>query len=167
LFLPYLQGERVPYWDPNLRGAFLGLNRHHGAADLAWAVLEGVAFLNRVVLDRAEAGLGQQVSEIRLGGGAATNPVWCQVKADICGRPIAIGTSQQPGILGAAILGWTALGRFPSLGAAQETLVSVAARYAPDAARSAWYDDLYRVFQRGEAALIPVAHDLAAMVRPG
>ena len=40
LFLPYLQGERVPYWDPHLRGAFIGLNRRHGPGDLAWAVLE-------------------------------------------------------------------------------------------------------------------------------
>src|SRR5690606_19793553 len=88
LFLPYLQGERVPYWDPHLRGAFLGLNRRHGPGDLAWAVLEGVAFLNRVVLERAEAALGGKVQEIRFGGGAASNARWCQVKADICERAV-------------------------------------------------------------------------------
>src|SRR3546814_16026153 len=75
LFLPYLQGERVPYWDPGLRGAFVGLNRRHGPGDLAWAVLEGVAFLNRLVLERAEAALGGPVTEIRLDrkrGGSGT-----------------------------------------------------------------------------------------------
>jgi xylulokinase len=62
LFLPYLQGERVPYWDPHLRGAFVGLNRRHGQTDLAWAVLEGIAFLNRVVLEQAEAATGVTTS---------------------------------------------------------------------------------------------------------
>ena len=71
IFLPYLQGERVPYWNPALRGAILGLGRQHGATDLAFAVLEGVAFLNRIVLERAEAALGSAVGEIRFGGGAA------------------------------------------------------------------------------------------------
>src|SRR3546814_18916364 len=66
LFLPYLQGERVPYWDPGLRGAFVGLNRRHGPGDLAWAVLDGVAFLTRIVLARAEAALGGPVNAIRL-----------------------------------------------------------------------------------------------------
>jgi xylulokinase len=166
LFLPYLQGERVPYWDPSLRGAFIGLNRRHGATDLAWAVLEGVAFLNRIVLERAEAGLGQRVTEIRLGGGAAMNPIWRQVKADICRRPIVVGASPEPGVLGAAILGWTALGRFPSLTAAQDALAVVARRHEPDAARSRWYDDLYGLFRRSEAALAPISHDLAAVARP-
>ncbi|RYE29942.1 MAG: carbohydrate kinase, partial [Hyphomicrobiales bacterium] len=93
IFLPYLQGERVPYWDPNLRGAFIGLGRQHGPTDLAYAVLEGVACQNRLVLERAEGALGTRVDEIRFGGGAAANPVWAQVKADICGRPIAVGVA--------------------------------------------------------------------------
>eukprot|EP01038_Epipyxis_sp_PR26KG_P018653 gene18653-26375_t len=112
LFLPYLQGERVPYWNPALRGAILGLGRQHGATDLAYAVLEGVAFLNRIVLERAEAALGSAVGEIRFGGGAAANPVWSQIKADICGRPVVVGASGEPGLLGAAIVAWTGLGRF-------------------------------------------------------
>jgi xylulokinase len=166
IFLPYLQGERVPYWDPALRGAFLGLNRRHGAADLAWAVLEGVAFQNRVVLERAETGLGRQVEEIRLGGGAAANPVWRQVKADICGRPVVVGASQEPGLLGGAILAWTALDVFPSLAVAQDALATIAARHVPDSARTERYDALYRLFRQSEAAMAPLAHGLAAMAGP-
>ena len=71
LFLPYLQGERVPWWDPDLRAAFVGLNRRHGQVDLAWAVIEGIACLNRTVLSRAELARGSRVNEIRLGGGGA------------------------------------------------------------------------------------------------
>ena len=163
LFLPYLQGERVPYWNPALRGAFVGLNRRHGATDLAYAVLEGVAFLNRIVLERAEAVLGRPAQEIRFGGGAATNPVWCQIKADVCRTPVAVGTAREPGLLGAAIVAWTGLGRFASLTDAQAGLVSIARRFEPDPARHATYNALYALYRRTEAALSPVSAELARL----
>jgi xylulokinase len=165
LFLPYLQGERVPYWNPSLRGAFIGLNRQHGATDLAWAVLEGVAFLNRIVLERAEAALRTPVSEIRFGGGAANNRLWCQIKADICRRPVVVGHAKEPGILGAAIIAWTGLGRFASLAEAQAALVGVAARFEPDPARIPLYDSLFSLYRRSEAALAPISTELAGLSR--
>jgi xylulokinase len=135
LFLPYLQGERVPYWDPSLRGAFVGLNRQHGPTDVTWAVLEGIAFLNRLVLDRAEAAAGFTAREIRIGGGGGSNAIWRQLKADICRRPVVAGFAKEPGILGAALVAWTGLGRFPTLAAAQGALVRTASRHEPDPAR--------------------------------
>lgn len=165
IFLPYLQGERVPYWNPALRGAILGLGRQHGATDLAFAVLEGVAFLNRIVLERAEAALGASVGEIRFGGGAAANPVWSQIKADICGRPVVVGASGEPGLLGAAIVAWTGLGRFASLAQAQEALVRPARRFTPEPSRRAAYDALYALYRRSELALAPLSADLASLSR--
>jgi xylulokinase len=163
LFLPYLQGERVPYWNPALRGAFIGLNRQHGATDLAFAVLEGVAFLNRIVLERAEAALGEPVAVIRFGGGAAANAVWSQIKADICGRPVIVGGAKEPGLLGSAIIAWTGLGRFGSLAEAQESLVATATRFEPDRARHAGYGDLFALYRRSEAALAPISAELVAL----
>ena len=165
IFLPYLQGERVPYWDPNLRGAFIGLGRRHGPTDLAYAVLEGVACQNRLVLERAEGALGTRVDEIRFGGGAAANPVWAQVKADICGRPIAIGTAREPGLIGAAIIAWTGLGRFASLEAAQDALVTIARRYEPDPARRPAYNSLYALYRQSEAALASISAGLVALAQ--
>ncbi|WP_353182283.1 FGGY-family carbohydrate kinase [Bosea sp. (in: a-proteobacteria)] len=168
IFLPYLQGERVPYWNPALRGAFIGLNRRHGPTDLAYAVLEGVACLNRIVLERAEAALGRSVGEIRFGGGAAANPVGAQIKADLCGRPVVVGKAREAGLLGAAIIAWTGLGHFPSLAAAQEALAGTDRRYAPDPARQAAYDALYALFRRSEQALAPISAALAALAQdPG
>lgn len=162
LFLPYLQGERVPYWNPGLRGALIGLNRRHGATDLAFAVLEGVAFLNRIVLARAETATGRPVAEIRFGGGGAANPVWSQIKADICGRPVVVGASQEPGLLGAAIIAFTGLGRFASLAEAQAALVTTAARFEPDPCRKGAYDALFALYRQSEQALAPVSQALAA-----
>jgi xylulokinase len=165
IFLPYLQGERVPYWDPALRGAFLGLNRQHRPVDLAYAVIEGIAFLNRLVLERAEAATGVRVSEIRFGGGAASNAVWRQAKADIMNRPIVAGEAREPGLLGAAMLAFAGVGHFPSLDAAQEAMVRIAARHLPNPARRAAYDRLYALFRDAEAALVPVSHGLAELAR--
>lgn len=162
LFLPYLQGERVPYWDPDLRGAFLGLNRRHKAVDLAWAALEGVAFLNRVVLERAETAAGAEAVEIRFGGGGAASLAWRQVKADVLGRPVVTPIHPQQGLLGAAIVAWTGLGRFATLAAAQEALARPGARHEPNPARMKDYDRLYRLFRQAEAALVPISHALTS-----
>ncbi|MGX5736860.1 xylulokinase [Bosea thiooxidans] len=168
IFLPYLQGERVPYWNPKLRGAFIGLGRQHGPTDLAFAVLEGVACLNRIVLERAEAALGTKVGEIRFGGGGAANPIWAQIKADLIGRPIVVGSAREPGLLGAAIIAWTGLHRFGSLAAAQDALVGTAHRYKPEPARHAAYERLYALYRRSEQALAPISADLAALAHaPG
>jgi xylulokinase len=165
LFLPYLQGERTPFWDADLRGAFIGLNRNHRGIDLAWAVLEGIAFLNRIVLERAETALGYPVTEIRFGGGAASNSLWRQIKADICERPVLVGASPEPGALGAAAVAWTGLRQFASLDAAQQALARVAYRHEPDPARAASYRPLFDLFRQSHDALAPTSRALAALAR--
>jgi xylulokinase len=166
LFLPYLKGERVPYWDPGLRGAFVGLAREHTAADLAHAVMEGVAFLNRIVLERAEAAAGGEVGEIRFGGGGAQSVRWCQIKADVTGRTVAVTDTHEHGLIGAAIAAAVATGGAASIGAAQDRLVRVAKRYMPDPQRHEASTRLYEVFRQTEAALAPVSRQLAGLGKP-
>ncbi len=166
LFLPYLLGERVPYWDPDLRAAFLGLSRLHGPADIAWAVLEGVACLNRVVLERAEAGTGMAVREIRFGGGGAGNRHWQQVKADCLGRPVAVLDQEDEGLRGAAIVALAALGHFPDLAAAQEALVRPGRICQPDPNQHARWAQHFALFRQAESALTPLSHALARFPRP-
>ncbi|KAB2850943.1 MAG: FGGY-family carbohydrate kinase, partial [Hyphomicrobiaceae bacterium] len=162
LFVPYLQGERVPYWDPALRGAFLGLNRRHGPQDLAAAALEGIAFLNRSVLEAAESAAGVRAEEIRLGGGGARSHAWCSVKASVLGRDVVVPDVEEAGLLGGAVSAWTALGAFADLSAAQSELVRVARRHAPDPLLKAGYDRLYVLFRQAEGAIAPVCRALAA-----
>lgn len=163
LFLPYLNGERTPYWNPLLRGAFVGLNRRHGAVDMAHAVLEGVAFHNRIILERAEQATGEPVSEIRFGGGAATNPVWQQIKADICDRPVIVGKTKESGLLGTAAVVWTGLGHFGSLQSAQQAMVKIRSRAEPDTLRRHVYDGLFVQFRAAEQALSPISAALSQM----
>ncbi|MNT64010.1 L-xylulose/3-keto-L-gulonate kinase [compost metagenome] len=118
------------------------------------------------MLERAETALGAPVAEIRFGGGAASNPHWCQVKADICERPVVVGQADQPGVIGAAAAAWTALGRYASFAQAQDALARPARRYDPDATRRNAYHRLYAQFRAAEAALTPVSHALASTRLP-
>jgi len=161
LFLPTLSGERVPHWDPSLRGAFLGLRRDHSAADLVRAVMQGVAFNNATVLSRAEAATGRVATELRLGGGGAT-PDWAQLRADVLDRPVTLTDAPEPGLLGCAITAIAALDRRP-LAEIQSKLARPARRFTPDPARHAAYRDLHALFTQAEAAVAPISRALAAL----
>jgi xylulokinase len=165
IFLPYLSGERVPFWDADLRAAFLGLSREHGPGDLAWAVLEGIAFLNRIVLGRAEAAAGVTVDEVRLGGGAARIATWAQIKADVLQRPISTVTTNEPGVLGAAIAAFVGLGTFKTLSDAQQ-LVRVARRFEPRLLRRDFYRSLGLLFGQAHDAVRPLSHQLTRLTVP-
>ncbi|MFI5013168.1 MAG: FGGY-family carbohydrate kinase [Hyphomicrobiales bacterium] len=162
LFLPYLQGERTPHWDEALRGAFVGLHRNHGTADCAHAALEGVAFLNRLVLHRAEDAVGRPAKEIRFGGGGAASPVWCQVKSDICERSLAVVEGGEPGLVGAAIVAFAALGHFRDIAAGQEALVRVRGHFTPRPAFREYYRQLYDLYREADEALAPISRRLSA-----
>lgn len=166
IFLPYLMGERTPYWNPALRGAFVGLNRRHGPTDLAHAVLEGIAFVNRTVMTRAEAATGARIDEIRFGGGGAASEAWCQIKADVCNRPIALTGCAETGLLGCAMAAFHALGDMPTLAEAQDRLAPVVRHYAPDPARAAAMHHLFAIFQQTEQVLAPVSEQLSQVRLP-
>lgn len=141
LFLPHLSGERAPFWDPALRGAWLGLDAGTSQPAMALAVLAGVAFNARLVLQRAEAASGARAA-LRLGGGG-TGAAWAQVRADVLNRTMLVGTAPEPGLLGAAAVAWTALGRHDSLDAAQDVLAPASRPIHPDPARAAVWDGLF------------------------
>lgn len=163
LFLPYLTGERMPFWDPDLRGAFAGIHRAHGPGDFLWAAIEGIAFLNDLVLDRAEQAFGRTVDEVRFGGGAARSAEWAAVKADVFGRPVVVCGAAEPGIMGAAILGLTAIGTFADLAEAQAAVVSVLRTFAPDPSRRDRYRAMKALFRGANDAINPVSRRLARL----
>lgn len=89
VYLPFLAGERCPYWNDQLRGGFYGLTLAHDRAHLVRAVLEGVAYSLRHLIDIGHE-LGVPIGEIALAGGGAATPGWPQILADICQRPLLI-----------------------------------------------------------------------------
>jgi xylulokinase len=160
LFLPYLRGERVPLWKPGARGLFLGLNRNHGRNDLIWAVLEGVAMANRQVLSLAEKACGKPADEVRIGGGAARSETWCQIKADVLGRPVIRTENPEPGLLGAAMVAWVGLNKFNTFDEAESAMVKVERRFNFDPVRTQAYDRLFDLWLQVQAAVLPLTQAL-------
>lgn len=93
-FVPYLAGERSPYWSDAIRGGFYGLQLAHNSAHLVRAVMEGVAYSLRHLLDIYEE-LAVPIEEIALAGGGATTEGWPQIIADVCQRDVVIYAEEE------------------------------------------------------------------------
>ncbi len=151
LFLPYLSGERTPHNNPHACGVFFGLTHEHGRADLARAVLEGVAF---AFLDGQQALLqgGAQIDSVTLVGGGSRSAPWAQVLADTLGRTLERRSGAEVGAaLGAARLG--RLARTTDSVASVCTQPPVTDRFVPNASRAALLAERHQQFQRLYAAL--------------
>jgi xylulokinase len=153
-FLPYLLGERSPYWNPDAAGAFVGINRHHGRAHMTRAVLEGVAF-NLLTSLRAFRESGAVVNRIDAIGGGAASDVWRQIMADVWGIPVRRRTIvEEANSLGAAVIAAVGLGLVDDFGAARN-LSEVTAEFTPNESRHADYLGRHELFVDAYANLEP------------
>lgn len=103
IFLPFLSGERTPYFNPNLRAAFIGLSQTHKKIHLARAIIEGVSFSMAECLEVFKK-LKLPVNKVILSGGGAQNPVWRQILADVLNLPMKTINIQDHSPFGAAVL---------------------------------------------------------------
>jgi xylulokinase len=168
LFLPYLMGERSPYWNPLARGALVGLAMPHGQAELARAVLEGVALNLGLILEALRA-QNVQVSRLLLIGGGARSAVWRQILADVLELPIWLpALTTEATALGAAIAGGVGVGLFADFNVV-DRLVSPREAEHPESARHQHYAALLNLFRQTYEALDPIFAKLAelAAVKPG
>ncbi|WP_118133588.1 FGGY-family carbohydrate kinase [Oceanicella sp. SM1341] len=165
LFAPWLNGERTPYWDRDLRGAFLGLTPEHGPGDMVRAVMEGVALANRDVLSRAEAAAGQEAAEFRIAGGGARSAPWNRIRADMLGRMVIASAEAELGLLGCLAVARVGLGEAADFASAADAAPRETEAFRPDPARRARADALFRTYREARDALARASHALAAIGR--
>ena len=135
-------GAIPPYGDPQARGAFIGLTLSHRRAHLVRAIMEACTCLLRECLEPVvESHL--PIDRVRSLGGAARNDLWLQMKADMLGLPVERPAQPQPASLGAAMLAAAAVGHFASLADAAQAWYHPAMVFAPDASKSAIYQEVY------------------------
>jgi xylulokinase len=145
LFLPHLLGERSPYWNPLARGAFVGLQRHHGRAELARAVLEGVA-MNLYTGLAAFEEMGASIGTVDAIGGGAASDTWLQVLADVWGKEVRRRSLvDEANALGAAVVGGVGVGMFEGFDVAPG-FSSLGAAFTPDRERHERYAERYALF---------------------
>ncbi len=163
LFLPYLQGERSPHWNPKARGGFVGLQITHTRADLIRAVLEGIALNLRTIL-QAYTEAGARIDEVVVIGGGAKGELLRQILADVFGRPVLRPRLlDEATSLGAAVAAGVGIGLLPDFSAVRQ-FNAILDRQDPQPAAQAVYDRLHPIFLAAYEALVPVfdqLHDLS------
>jgi gluconokinase len=144
IFLPYLQGERAPVWDAEARGVFFGVRSVHGHRHFTRACLEGISYsLYQIGVSVAET--TGPIGRIYASGGFTRSDVWLQMIADVFNKEVALSGVADASAIGAAIMGFLALGLVDDLDAAKE-LIHVVRTYEPEVARHAIYQGNYRIF---------------------
>lgn len=153
VFLPYLSGGRCPYPDPHARGAFIGLTRRHGDADLIRSLLEGAVFGLRDMFDAMQA-LGIGGNRIVTSGGGTRSPLWRQIQADVFGVDVlTVGGAESGGALGAAMVAGIGAGIWPD--------ASAAARTCRPASRTPFNPETHETYTR----MFKIYHDLYPLLR--
>ncbi|HUO90502.1 MAG TPA: glycerol kinase GlpK [Rhizomicrobium sp.] len=115
-FVPAFTGLGAPYWDPEARGAIVGLTRDVGASEIARAALDAVCFQTRDLLeamakDMKHSGL-RAPKALKVDGGMVRNDWFCQRLADLTGLPVDRPQVTETTALGAAYLAGLAAGLF-------------------------------------------------------
>jgi gluconokinase len=109
IFLPYLTGERAPIWDSESCGNFFGIRLQHTPADFSRAVLEGICFAMRDVLDAVQEN-SEPIAQINISGGFTKSEIWVQTLADITEKKLAILQADDASAVGAAFIALKVIG---------------------------------------------------------
>ncbi|MFC7530714.1 gluconokinase [Actinoplanes sp. GCM10030250] len=158
LCLPYLLGERAPWWRSGMRGAYLGLRREHGRPHLVRAAVEGVCQQLALVRDSFDAE-GIELTEIRATGGAVASQLWVDVLAGALNLPVSVADTPEGTGLGACLLGWHALGELPDLDRSA-ALVPTGRHTRPDPEAADLYRRLRPLVERSALAVLDVVSEL-------
>ncbi|MER8829532.1 FGGY-family carbohydrate kinase [Mesorhizobium sp. M0938] len=141
----HFQGNRTPYTDALSRGAIVGLTLAHEPHHIFRAIMEGIGFGTRAILD-AMAKAGYRGEEITVGGGAGASDLWLQIHADTAGMPVCVPASRDAPSVGAAVLAAHGAGHFASIDEGIDAMVKPGRRIEPRRREAALYDDIYRQY---------------------
>lgn len=151
----HFQGNRTPYTDALSRGAVVGLTLAHEKHHLFRAIMEGISFGTRRILEAFDAA-GYTSAEMTVGGGAAASDLWLQIHADTSGLPVKVPAAANPPSMGAAILAAHGAGHVASIDEGIAAMVPPARTIDPDPKAVAAYDAIYPRYR----ALYPALKDV-------
>jgi gluconokinase len=144
IFLPYLSGERAPFWDAQARGVFIGLQTAHRKEHLVRAVLEGISFALCQVLQAVEETNGQ-IETVYASGSFVRSHFWLQVVADMLNKNLVISGTADASAVGAALLALQVIGTLKSWSAVKQ-IVPEGSSFYPDAAMHETYKKYFEIY---------------------
>jgi xylulokinase len=160
LFLPYLLGERSPRWNPNARGAFIGIKMEHKREDLIRAVVEGVILNLNLILDVFKK--KKVIKEMTVIGGGAKSQSWTQIMADIYNLKIKIPDYlEEATSMGAAVIGGVGIGVYKDFNSINK-FINFNNYRKPIDKNKREYDKLKPIFNESYSSLVKIYDKLSS-----
>lgn len=145
IFLPYLLGERAPRWNPDAKGAWIGIKPETTRGDLLRSVLEGVTMNLSICLDILRTQM--DIEEITVVGGGAKGAVWRQIMADIYNARIKVPSLLEEGSsMGAAVIAGVGTGIFKDF-TAIDRFINIESVHTPDSGAVEAYGSVKEAFE--------------------
>ncbi len=147
IFTPWLHGNRCPFEDSRARGIFFNIGLETGKRELLRAVIEGVCYHLRWMLEAQEKKINTSKT-IRFVGGGALSAITCQILADLTGRTVeTVDNPQNAGAVGAALLAGLGFGAVNSFTALKD-MIPASGTFHPDPRNKLIYDSHFHVFKK-------------------
>ncbi|MBO1265437.1 carbohydrate kinase [Proteiniclasticum sp. SCR006] len=145
IYHPYIStsGERSPFYCPNARANFFGLNNYVSRMEMVKAVYEGIAFS---IKDCLEGSLTTEEGTIYLAGGGADSPVWAQIISDVTGRNVEVSEGNEFAAKGVAMMLGVTLGIYDSFEDAKNRTCRSKASYKPIAENTEQYAKYFELY---------------------
>lgn len=161
MFLPYLMGERSPRWNPNAKGAFIGLMMEHKREDIIRSVMEGITFNLNAILNIFKP--VANIDKLMVIGGGAKGPIWRRIMADMFDLPILKPNYiEEATSMGAAVAGGVGVGVFKDFEAINR-FITVEDTLYPNEDNAKIYKKMVPVFEECYHSLVGVYDMLAQL----
>ncbi|WP_333657261.1 gluconokinase [Tissierella praeacuta] len=144
IFLPFLTGERAPYWNANLRGAFVGISDIHKRRHFARAIVEGISYAINDVFQVLKE-LTDKIDVIYVNGGFTKSKLWVQILCDILNTNIVVSNNYESPCLGAVMLGMVAVNKVKDFSELSYMLED-GDKYTTTEAKEL-YEELFNIYQ--------------------
>jgi gluconokinase len=156
LFLPYLTGERAPIWDSESCGNFFGVKLQHTQAHFSRAVLEGICYALKDVLDAVQQNT-EFITQINVSGGIVRSDLWVQTLADITGKKLVVVQSEDASAVGAAFMALKSIGAISEYPASN---VEGLKTFEPDVSNLAVHAQNFLIYKQLYDSLKDVMHSV-------
>ncbi|MDT2808767.1 MULTISPECIES: FGGY-family carbohydrate kinase [Enterococcaceae] len=145
LVLPHFSGAAVPYFDEASRGMILGISGLTKKPDIYRALMEGVAFEQRINMENMATG-GIKIKRLLATGGGSRSDVWLQIKADVLNTRVERVHMKESGTLGVIIMAGVAIGLFDSFESAMSELTTTDKYFEPIPENVAYYSKQFKKY---------------------
>lgn len=165
IYYPHLRGAGAPYWDPRIRGSFVGIRDHMDNRHFLRAIIEGLCMQARMIINMQEELSDTEIKNICVVGGSSKNRLWQQLKANITQKNVELCFEPEATALGAAMLAAIGDGTYNSIEEVSDLLTANNEIVTPDEKLAHYYDPFYELYKNGYDELEKLNVDIHNIVR--